>query len=197
MAAVGEGDAQATFQYVRVDRSSMSVTCPAGLSQRALLRALDHWDEIEEAYNNDDEEEHGGLLLAKAKHALPPSSSTPKPRRRLNSPDGLTLEAFSWFIDQTMGGAASTASHGSSFRFGSLSSQLRAGRFVLANGTVLAASRPAASSVRRWPHPRTATFQQKREEYLWRALSVSTGRLGVLTEVTMDVAKNERRVRTS
>lgn len=41
------------------------------------------------------------------------------------APDGYTLPAFSWFIDQTIAGAVATASHGSSFMYGSLSSQVR------------------------------------------------------------------------
>jgi hypothetical protein len=192
VALVSSGDAEATHEFLLVDRTKMTVTCPAGLSQRALLRALDHWDEIEEAYGGE-----STSLLEKAKKPLPTPESQRRPRRRLNSADGLTLEAFSWFIDQTIGGAVASGSHGSSFRFGSLSSQMRAGRFVLANGTVIAVERPSSGSSARWPDPRTATLQEKRDEYLWRALAVSTGRLGVLTEVTMDIAPNERRVRTS
>ncbi len=37
---------------------------------------------------------------------------------------GFTLAAFSWFLDQTVAGAVSTATHGSSMRYGSLSSQV-------------------------------------------------------------------------
>jgi FAD/FMN-containing dehydrogenase len=40
------------------------------------------------------------------------------------SPDGYSLPAFSWFIDQTIAGAVSTGSHGSSLVHGSLSSQV-------------------------------------------------------------------------
>lgn len=50
---------------------------------------------------------------------------------------GWTLPAFSWFLDQTIGGAVATGTHGSSMRWGSLSSQLRGLRMVLANGTLL------------------------------------------------------------
>lgn len=39
------------------------------------------------------------------------------------APQGYTLPAFSWFIDQTIGGAVATATHGSSLRHGSLSNQ--------------------------------------------------------------------------
>ena len=44
--------------------------------------------------------------------------------RSNKAPQGYTLAAFSWFIDQTMGGAVATATHGSSFRYGSLSNQV-------------------------------------------------------------------------
>jgi FAD/FMN-containing dehydrogenase len=42
------------------------------------------------------------------------------------APAGYTLGAFTWFIDQTIGGAVATGSHGSSLVHGSLSSQVRA-----------------------------------------------------------------------
>lgn len=37
---------------------------------------------------------------------------------------GWTLPAFSWFLDQTIGGAISTATHGSTMKYGSLSAQV-------------------------------------------------------------------------
>jgi FAD/FMN-containing dehydrogenase len=40
------------------------------------------------------------------------------------APDGYTLGAFAWYLDQTIGGAVSTATHGSSLIYGSLSSQV-------------------------------------------------------------------------
>jgi FAD/FMN-containing dehydrogenase len=39
-------------------------------------------------------------------------------------PAGWTLPAFSWFVDQTIGGAVATNTHGSSMQHGSLSSQV-------------------------------------------------------------------------
>jgi ribosomal protein S8 len=42
------------------------------------------------------------------------------------APAGYTLGAFTWFIDQTIGGAVATGSHGSSMVHGSLSSQVSA-----------------------------------------------------------------------
>lgn len=104
-----------------IDEVAMTVTAPAGLTQRGLLAALDAF-------------------------------------RSAAAPDGYTLGAFSWFLDQTLGGAVSTATHGSSLVFGSLSSQLRGLKLLLANGTVVALT-PAAS-------PR----------HVWRAAAVSVGR---------------------
>ena len=46
-------------------------------------------------------------------------------RRTAKAPLGYTLPAFPWYIDQTVGGAVSTGTHGSSLQFGSLSSQAR------------------------------------------------------------------------
>ncbi len=40
------------------------------------------------------------------------------------SPLGWTLPAFPWYIDQTIAGAVSTATHGSSLKYGSLSEQV-------------------------------------------------------------------------
>ena len=87
-------------------------------------------------------------------------------------PDGYTLPAFPWFIDQTVGGAVATATHGSSLRHGSLSSQCVAATLVLANGTVASfdeATTPPA---------------------LFDAVRASVGRLGVLVDVTLRVAPN-------
>ncbi|KDD76265.1 hypothetical protein H632_c292p1 [Helicosporidium sp. ATCC 50920] len=83
-------------------------------------------------------------------------------------PLGWTLPAFSWFIDQTIGGAVSTGTHGSTLRFGSLSSQLVSMRVLLANGTTLDVS-PAS-------HP-----------HHFRALGVSVGRLGIITDLTLRI----------
>lgn len=85
--------------------------------------------------------------------------------------DGYTLAAFPWFLDQSVGGAVATATHGSSLRHGSLSQQLEAMTVVLANGTV-------------------ASFSRARDPFLFDALSVSVGRLGVLIDVTLRVVPN-------
>ena len=45
--------------------------------------------------------------------------------RYWKQPAGWILPAQSWFIDQTIGGAVATNTHGSSMQHGSLSSQVR------------------------------------------------------------------------
>ena len=49
---------------------------------------------------------------------------------------GYALKSIPWFIDQTVGGALATCTHGSSLVFGSLSSQVVGLRTMLYNGTV-------------------------------------------------------------
>ena len=44
--------------------------------------------------------------------------------RTAKAPQGYTLPAFAWYVDQTMGGAVSTGTHGSTMHYGSLSSQV-------------------------------------------------------------------------
>ena len=85
-----------------------------------------------------------------------------------SQPEGWTLPAFSWFIDQTIGGAVATGTHGSSFQHGSMSSQLESLRLMVANGTIIDIS-PESN-----PH-------------LFKAAGVSVGRLGVITDITMKI----------
>ena len=75
---------------------------------------------------------------------------------------GYTIPAFSWFIDQTMGGAIATDTHGSSTTYGSLSGekQLLELWLLVANGTVVHLS-------------------DEINTHLMRAARVHTGRLGV------------------
>ncbi|KAK9839103.1 hypothetical protein WJX74_009638 [Apatococcus lobatus] len=82
--------------------------------------------------------------------------------------NGYTLGAFSWFVDQTIGGAVATGTHGSSFKFNSLSSQLLALDVVLANGTL-------------------TTFTKASYPHLWKALQISVGRLGIITQLTLRI----------
>ncbi|XRB12283.1 FAD-binding PCMH-type domain-containing protein [Pseudoscourfieldia marina] len=90
---------------------------------------------------------------------------------------GYTLPAFSWFIDQTIGGAVATGTHGSSLEYGSFSSekQLLGVEMVLANGTLVNLTPDT--------HPQ-----------LMRAARVSAGRLGVITKVKLRLVP-EMRVR--
>lgn len=75
---------------------------------------------------------------------------------------GWTLPAFSWFIDQTMGGAIATDTHGSSMRWGSLSSpeQLLDIWLLVANGSVI-------------------HLNDEINPHLMRAARVHVGRLGI------------------
>jgi FAD/FMN-containing dehydrogenase len=94
-------------------------------------------------------------------------------------PRGWAIPAYSWFIDQTVGGAVSTGTHGSTLRWGSISSQVRGLKVILANGTLLELNSPEEN-----PH-------------LWKALGVSVGRLGVIVEVTLRIVPAEDVTRTS
>jgi len=80
---------------------------------------------------------------------------------------GLTLAAFPWYIDQTIGGAVATATHGSSLRFGSLSQQVTAIQLVLGDGSA-----------------RTLT---PADGFLFDAATASVGRAGVITQLTLRV----------
>jgi FAD/FMN-containing dehydrogenase len=82
--------------------------------------------------------------------------------------DGWTLPAYSWFIDQTIGGAVSTGTHGSSLSWGSLSSQTVSMRLLVANGTIV--------NITPESHP-----------HLRRAVGVSVGRLGIIIDLTMRI----------
>ncbi|KAG2493001.1 hypothetical protein HYH03_008665 [Edaphochlamys debaryana] len=81
-----------------------------------------------------------------------------------SAPSGWTLPAFPWFVFQTLGGAVSTGTHGSSLHHKSLSSQVLELTVVLANGTV-------------------RTFSSETDPFLMRALRVSVGRLGIVTHI--------------
>lgn len=83
-------------------------------------------------------------------------------------PEGWTLPAFSWFIDQTIGGAISTGTHGSSLVHGSLSNAIVKMRVVLPSGHVKSITR-------------------KRSAHLFRAFVVGVGRPGIVIEVTMKI----------
>lgn len=84
---------------------------------------------------------------------------------------GYTLPAFPWYIDQSIGGALATGSHGSSMGEGSIASQVVAVTVALANGTVM--------EITAADHP-----------HLMRAWGVSIGRLGILLDLTLKISHN-------
>lgn len=84
------------------------------------------------------------------------------------SPQGWTLPAFSWFIDQTMGGAVSTGTHGSSLLYGSLSNAIVRLRVVTANGSLKEITRQS-------------------DPHLFKAFLVNVGRLGIITDLTLRI----------
>jgi FAD/FMN-containing dehydrogenase len=83
-------------------------------------------------------------------------------------PRGWTLPTISYFIDQTVGGAVATGTHGSSFEHGSLSSQITSLRLMVANGTII-------------------DISPKSHPHLFNAAGVSVGRLGVVLDVTFNI----------
>lgn len=88
------------------------------------------------------------------------------------APGGYTLPAFPWFVFQSIGGAVATGTHGSSIEHASLSSQLVAVDLITADG-----------SLRR--------FSDAPDPFLFRAVRVSVGRLGVIARVTLQIVPEE------
>jgi len=86
------------------------------------------------------------------------------------APHGWALPAIPWYIDQTIGGAVATATHGSSFTHGSLSNQVVGVELMTAGGDLLAfsASDPDGG-------------------HLFRAARASVGRLGVIYSLTFTI----------
>ena len=104
--------------------------------------------------------------------------STYKGPRDLNRGRGWILPAQSWFIDQTIGGAVATNTHGSSLRYGSLSNSVLAYRLLAANGTYV--------DVTQESHP-----------HLMRALRTNVGRLGIISQLTMKIIPQRSLRRTT
>ncbi len=94
--------------------------------------------------------------------------STYRGPRNLSKGRGWTLPSFSWFIDQTIGGAVATNTHGSSLEHGSLSNQVLSFQAVVANGSLVEITEAS--------HP-----------HLMRAMRVNLGRLGIVTQLTMQI----------
>jgi len=97
-----------------------------------------------------------------------------------NGGDGYTLSAFAWYIDQSMGGAIATDTHGSSLTHGSLSSreQLTDLWIMTANGTIL-------------------HLNDEINEHLMSAARVSVGRLGVILYAKLNIIPQTMILRTS
>ena len=169
------------------DAAAMEVSADAGATVRELLDFLRDFSPGE----SDDVGDVGDV--ADAEDTPSPSKSALDVFRRLrrsttrgfdddgdeNTHPGYTLAAFPWFIDQTVGGAAATATHGSSLRHGSLSSQVVAVSVVLANGTV-------------------AEFRESvTPKHVFDAARASLGRLGATVRVTLKMKKNHPVRKTS
>ena len=92
---------------------------------------------------------------------------------------GWALPAIPWYIDQTIGGAVATATHGSSFTYGSLSNQLVALELMTADGALLPLS-----------------LADPDGGHLFRAARASVGRLGVLYSLTFAIVPQEAVERT-
>ncbi|KAK9908861.1 hypothetical protein WJX75_003902 [Coccomyxa subellipsoidea] len=93
------------------------------------------------------------------------------------APNGYVLPAFAWYVDQTVGGAVSTGTHGSTMFWGSLSSQAVRVELALANGTLLELT----------PDSNT---------HLWKAGQLAVGRLGIITEVDFKITPQSLLTRT-
>ena len=184
-----------------VDERAGTVRVDAGVTLRDLLDFLAAFDGGEED----------------ADHLLSPAS-TSRGRRRRASTSGYTLPAFPWFIDQTVGGAIATATHGSSLRHGSLSQQTVAVTLVLANATVVELrdeafydeiekalhekkNREGNDTLTKNTDTDADTFRggsrHRTPAHLFDAARASVGRLGVVVDVTLRLAPNRavRKVR--
>ena len=83
---------------------------------------------------------------------------------------GYALGKVPIYVNQTIGGAIATNTHGSSFTYSSLSNEVVGFRVVLANGTL------------------TEIYPDRHPLY-FRAFQVSVGRLGVVTDVKMRIIR--------
>lgn len=206
----------------------MTATAPAGLTQRALLEHLAAYRRAHTQTALLCPAPRRRRLHTPACHTHPPAlhrlTSThhcPRtPARSSKAPQGYTLGGFSWFIDQTLGGAVATATHGSSLLYGSLSSQARA-----AHAPPLRRPAPGAQQGDMPPSPhahprarprhalppctparsrsqlaalkwmdargRVRTATPEGDRHLWDALTVSVGRLGIILETIFRIVPNK------
>ena len=104
-----------------VNLSKMTVKSDAGATVRDVLDFLENHRRGDGDGDDDDDE----LLKQESSDETQSLDVLRSLRDKDVSSDGYTLPAFPWFVDQTIGGAVATATHGSSLRHGSLSSQVR------------------------------------------------------------------------
>ena len=161
-----------------VDAAAATVSADAGATVRELLDFLRDFrpsriganDEDEDASEDASEDDRSSTSSRSALDVLR--------RLRRNGGEtneaGYTLPAFPWFVDQTVGGAVATATHGSSLRHGSLSSQVVSLTVALANGTVCELSE-------RNNEPNSKVFDAAR---------AGLGRFGVVVRVRLRIQKN-------
>ena len=184
-----------------VDERARTVRVDAGVTLRDLLDFLAAFDGG-----------RGGRGPPPKPHDEPRSAAAA-------STSGYTLPAFPWFIDQTVGGAIATATHGSSLRHGSLSQQTVAVTLVLANATVVELRDEAFydeifdtlhekkncegrnNTLTKNTDTDADTFRggsrHRTPAHLFDAARASVGRLGVVVDVTLRLAPNRavRKVR--
>ena len=139
---------------VAVDTESMTVKADAGVTLRELL---DHLAMLDDDLTRPRDGPPGAPMMSFGDALF------------RGTQRGYTIPAFPWFIDQTVAGAVATATHGSSLRHGSLSSQTTAVTVVLANGTV-------------------ASYREG--DPAFDAVRASVGRLGVVVDVTLRIVSN-------
>tara|TARA_B110000305_G_scaffold65422_1_gene73112 strand:+ start:193 stop:690 length:498 start_codon:yes stop_codon:yes gene_type:complete len=114
-------DADADSSRFEVNLSKMTVKSDAGATVRDVLDFLENHRRGDGDGDDDDDE----LLKQESSDETQSLDVLRSLRDKDVSSDGYTLPAFPWFVDQTIGGAVATATHGSSLRHGSLSSQVR------------------------------------------------------------------------
>ena len=114
-------DADADSSRFEVNLSKMTVKSDAGATVRDVLDFLENHRRGDGDGDDDDDE----LLKQESSDETQSLDVLRSLRDKDVSSDGYTLTAFPWFVDQTIGGAVATATHGSSLRHGSLSSQVR------------------------------------------------------------------------
>lgn len=114
-----------------------------------------------------------GVLELDTKHYTVTTQAGIRTRRLVDwlADHGYALPILPFYVDQTIGGAISTATHGSSLTLGSLSSLVKSLKMVMADGSV-----------------RLIT---EKDGDLMQAARTSVGFLGVIVEVTLAVVKDE------